>query len=179
MGSEALLPSCSSLRRGITPSWEISVLPLKAIRVRLVGRSWREPPTLPPRFCRMGQSIDRRATAYARRPATPRPASSLSDFYQLDAKILHVLQSTMKLSLVPKGPYQDRAALRLFYMQVKSLECSNEGISQLSADADLIGEALGASGHDGVVAAWPLLARAQIAMDMSPLHTSTRAPMIG
>ena len=100
----------------------------------------------------------------------PRPASPLPDFYQLDAKILQVLQGTMKLSLVPKGPYQDRAALRLLYMQAQSLECSNEGISQLTAYADLIGKALGASRHDREVATWPLLARAQIAMDISAPH---------
>jgi hypothetical protein len=94
----------------------------------------------------------------------------LPDFYQLDAKILQVLQSTVKFSLVPKDPYQDRTVLCLFYVEAKSLERGNECISQLSAYADLIGEALGASGHDGGVAAWPLLARAQIAMDMSPPH---------
>ena len=98
----------------------------------------------------------------------------MADFYQLDAKILHVLQSTVKLSLVPKGPYQDCAALRLFYMQVKSFECSNEGISQLSAYADLIGEALSAFRHGREVAAWPLLATAQIAMDIPPPHIDSR-----
>jgi hypothetical protein len=98
----------------------------------------------------------------------------LSDFNQLDTKILHVLQGTMKLSLVPKGSYQDRAALRLFDMQVKSLECSYESISQLSAHADLIGEALGAFRHGREVAAWPLLARAQIAMDIPPPHVDSR-----
>jgi hypothetical protein len=98
----------------------------------------------------------------------------LPDFYQLDAKILHVLKGTMELSLVPKGPYQDRAALRLFYMHVESLECSNEGISQLSAYADLVGEALGAFHHGREVAAWPLLATAQIAMDIPPPHVDSR-----
>jgi hypothetical protein len=97
----------------------------------------------------------------------------LADFDQLDAKILHVLQSTVKLSLVPKDPDQDRAVLCLFYVQAQSLECGNECVSQLPAYADLIGEALSASGHDGVVAAWPLLARAQIAMDMSPPHVDS------
>jgi hypothetical protein len=97
----------------------------------------------------------------------------LPDFYQLDTKILHVLQGAVKFSLVPKDPYQDRAVLCLFYMQAQSLECRNECVSQLPAYADLIGEALGASGHDGVVAAWPLLARAQIAMDMSPPHVDS------
>jgi hypothetical protein len=80
----------------------------------------------------------------------------------------------MKLSLVPKRPYQDRAALRLFYMQAQSLECSNEGISQLSAYADLIGEALSAFRHGREVAAWPLLATAQIAMDIPPPHVDSR-----
>ena len=98
----------------------------------------------------------------------------MSDFYQLDAKVLHVLQGTMKLSLVPKGSNQDRAALSLFYMQVKSFECRNEGISQLSAYADLIGEALSAFRHGREVAAWPLLATAQIAMDIPPPHIDSR-----
>jgi hypothetical protein len=97
----------------------------------------------------------------------------LPDFHQLDAKILHVLQGTVKFSLVSKDPYQDRAVFRLFYVQAQRLECGNECISQLTAYADLIGEALSASGHDGVVAAWPLLARAQIAMDMSPPHVDS------
>jgi hypothetical protein len=97
----------------------------------------------------------------------------LPDFYQLDAKILQVLQSTVKFSLVPKDPYQDRAVFRLFYVEAQSLERGNECISQLSAYADLIGEALSASGHDGVVAAWPLLARAQIAIDMPPPHVDS------
>jgi hypothetical protein len=97
----------------------------------------------------------------------------LPDFYQLDAKILHVLQSTMKFSLVPKDPDQDRTVLCLFYMEAQSLECGNERISQFSAYADLIGEALSASGHDSVVAAWPLQARALIAMDMSPPHVDS------
>jgi hypothetical protein len=156
----------------------LRILPLKAIRLRLVDFPLAVHPTAHSRST--GRvNLRRYTTPHAKRPAIRRPASSLPDFYQLDAKILHVLQRTVKLSLVPKDPYQDRAALRLFYMQAQSLECSNEGISQLSAYADLIGEALGASGHDGVVAAWPLLARAQIAMDMSPPHTLSRAAMIG
>ena len=102
----------------------------------------------------------------------------MADFYQLDAKVLHVLQSTMKFGLVPKDSDEDRTVLCLFDVEAQSLECGNECISQLSAYADLIGEALSASGHDGVVAAWPLQARAQIAMDMSPPHVDS-APMIG
>jgi hypothetical protein len=102
----------------------------------------------------------------------------LPHFHQLDAKILHILQRTVKLSLVPKNPYQDRAVLILFYMQAQSLECGNERISQLSAYTDLISKALGASRHDREVAAWPLLARAQIAMDISAPQTLTRAPKI-
>jgi hypothetical protein len=108
-----------------------------------------------------------------------RPASSLPDFYQLDAKILQVLQGTVKLGLVPKYAYQDRAVLSLLDVQAQSLECCNEGISQLTAYTDLICKALGASRHGREVAAWPLLARAQIAMDISAPHTLTRAPMIG
>jgi hypothetical protein len=97
----------------------------------------------------------------------------LPDFYQLDAKILQVLESAVKFSLVPKDSNEDRTVLCLFYVHAQSLECGNERIRQLSAYADLIGEALGASGHDSVVAAWPLLARAQIAMDMSPPHVDS------
>ena len=97
----------------------------------------------------------------------------MPDFYQFDAKILHVLEGAMKLSLVPKDPNQDRAVFCLFYAEAQSLECGNECVSQLSAYADLIGEALSASGHDGVVAAWPLLARALIAMYMSPPHVDS------
>ncbi len=82
-----------------------------------------------------------------------RPASSLPDFDQLDAKILHGLQSTVQLSLVTKNTDQDGAVACRFDVQVQSLECSNECISQLTAYADLIGEALSASRHDRGVAA--------------------------
>ena len=88
----------------------------------------------------------------ARWVAILRPASSLPDFHQLDTKILHGLQGTVKLRLVAKDTYQDRAVGCLFNVQVQSLECSNECISQLTAYADLIGEALSASRHDREVA---------------------------
>ena len=51
-----------------------------------------------------------------------------------------------------------------FDVEVQSLECGNECISQLTAYADLIGEALSASRHDREVAAWPMVAAAQITM---------------
>jgi hypothetical protein len=143
-----------------------------------VGRSWPDLPTAsaigrivqPPGLCTI---------SYAKWVSRPRPASSLSDFYQLDAKILQVLQGTVKLSLVPKYADQDRTVLSLLDVQAQSLECGNECISQLTAYADLIGKALRASRHDREVATWPLLARAQIAMDISPPQVLTRAPMIG
>ena len=95
----------------------------------------------------------------------------------------------MKFCLIAEDTHQDRAARCLFDVQVQSLQCSNECISQLTAYADLIGEAPSASGHDRGVAAWPLVARAQLAktimptahrlalglvMDMPPLHGLTR-----
>ena len=82
-----------------------------------------------------------------------RPASSLADFDQLDTKILHGLQGTVKLSLVTKDPDQDGAVTCRFDLQVQSFECGNQCIRQLTAYADLIGEALGASHHDREVAA--------------------------
>jgi hypothetical protein len=94
-------------------------------------------------------------------------------FHQLNAKVMHCLKGTKKLGLVAKDTDQNRSVRSLLDVQVQSLECGNECISQLTAYADLIGEALSASGHDGVVAAWPLLARALIAMDMSPPHVDS------
>ena len=44
---------------------------------------------------RMGQSPDDAPLLMLRAPPYPRPASSLPDFYQLDAKILHVLQGAV------------------------------------------------------------------------------------
>jgi hypothetical protein len=82
-----------------------------------------------------------------------RPTSSLPDFDQLYAKILHGLQGTMKFSLVTKDTYQDGAVACCFDVQVQSLECSNECISQLTAYPDLIGEARSASRHERGVAA--------------------------
>ena len=82
-----------------------------------------------------------------------RPASSLADFDQLDTKILHGLQGTVKLSLVTKDPDQDRAVTYRFDLQVQSFECGNQCIRQLTAYADLIGEARSASRHDRGVAA--------------------------
>lgn len=114
-------------------------------------------------------------------------------FHQLDAKILHGLQGTVKFCLVAEDTNQDRAASCLFDVQVQSLQRSNECISQLTAYADLIGEAPSASGHDREVAAWPLVARAHIAktvmatahgfalglvMDMPALHRLTRDAMV-
>jgi hypothetical protein len=94
----------------------------------------------------------------------PRPTSSLPDLDQLDAKILHSLQGTVKLSLVTKDTYQDGAVACRFDVQVQSLKCSNECIRQLTTYADLIGEALSASRHDREVAAWPMVAAARITM---------------
>jgi hypothetical protein len=71
----------------------------------------------------------------------------LPDFHQLDAKILHGLQGTVKLRLVPKGTDQDRSIRGLLDVQVQSLECSNERVGQLTAYPDLIGEALSACHH--------------------------------
>jgi hypothetical protein len=117
----------------------------------------------------------------------------LPHFYQLNAKILHGLQGAVKFCLVAEDTNQDRAAGCLFDVQVQSLQRSNECISQLTAYADVIGEAPSASGHDREVAAWPQLARAQIAktamptahgfalelvMDMPPLHMLTRDAMV-
>ena len=102
-----------------------------------------------------------------------RPASSLPDFDQLDTKILHGLQGTVKLSLVTKDPDQDGAVTCRFDLQVQGFECGNQCIRQLTAYTDLICKALGASRHGRDVAAWPLLARAQIAMDISAPHTLT------
>jgi hypothetical protein len=113
----------------------------------------------------------------------------LPHFHQLNAKILHGLQRTVKFCLIAEDPNQDRAARCLFDVQVQSLQRSDECISQLTAYADLIGEAPSASGHDREVAAWPLAATAQLAktvmltihgfalglvMDMPPLHRLTR-----
>ena len=89
-------------------------------------------------------------------------------FHQLNAKILHGLQGTVKFCLVAEDTNQDRAARCLFDVQVQSLQRSNECISQLTAYADLIGEAPSASGHDREVAAWPTVARAQIAKTVMP-----------
>jgi hypothetical protein len=114
----------------------------------------------------IGQLVNprRRAILHARGVAIARPASSLPDFDQLHAKILHGLQGTVKLSLVPKDTYQDGAVACRFDVQVQSLKCSNECISQLAAYADLIGEALSASRHDREVAAWPMVAATRITM---------------
>jgi hypothetical protein len=71
----------------------------------------------------------------------------LPDFHQLDAKILHGLQSTVKLRLVPKGTDQDRSIRGLLDVQVQRLERGNEGICQLTAYPDLISEALSARHH--------------------------------
>jgi hypothetical protein len=69
----------------------------------------------------------------------------------------------VKFCLIAEDPNQDRAARCLLDVQVHSLERRNECISQLTAYADLISEAPSASGHDRVLAAWPLVARAQLA----------------
>jgi hypothetical protein len=71
----------------------------------------------------------------------------LPDFYQLDAKILHGLQGTVKFSLVAKDTDQDRSVRGLLDVQIQSLECSNESIGQLTAYPYLIGEALSACRH--------------------------------
>jgi hypothetical protein len=95
----------------------------------------------------------RRANPHAKGVAMLGPTSSLPDFDQLDAKILHGLQGTMKFSLVTEDTYQDGAVACCFDVQVQSLECSNECISQLTAYTDLIGEARSASRHERGVAA--------------------------
>jgi hypothetical protein len=97
----------------------------------------------------------------------------LSHFHQLNAKILHSLQRTVKLCLIAEDTYQDGAASCLFYVQIQSREGSYERVRHLPAYADLIGQAPGARGHDRAEAAWPLVARAQIiwtSMDMPPSH---------
>jgi hypothetical protein len=71
----------------------------------------------------------------------------LPDFHQVDAKILHGLQGTVKLGLVPKSTDQDRSVHGFLDVQVQSLECDNERIGQLTAYPDLIGEALSACRH--------------------------------
>ena len=95
----------------------------------------------------------------------------------------------MKFCLIAEHTYQDRVPRCRFDVQVQSLQRSNECISQLTAYADLIGEAPSASGHDREMGAWPMVARAQFAktvmptahgfalelvMDMPPLHRLTR-----
>jgi hypothetical protein len=117
----------------------------------------------------------------------------LTHFHQLDAKIVHGLQRTVKFCLIAELTNQDRVARCVVDVQVQSLQRSNECISQLTAYADLIGEAPSASGHDREVAAWPLLARAELAktvlpiahgfalgfvMDMTPLHSLTRDAIV-
>ena len=114
-------------------------------------------------------------------------------FDQLNAKILHRLQGAVKFCLVAEDTNQDRAAGCLFDVQVQSLQRCYECISQLTAYADLIGEAPSAFGHDREVAAWPMVAGAQLAktvvptahgfarelvIDMPPLHTLTRDAMV-
>jgi hypothetical protein len=106
---------------------------------------------------------------------------------------LHGLQGAVKFCLIAEDANQDRVASSPFHLQVQRLQRSNECISQLTAYADLIGEAPSASGHDREVAAWPLVARAQVAkaamptahgfapgldMDMPPLHRLTRDAMV-
>ena len=99
----------------------------------------------------------------------------------------------MKFCLIAEDTNQDRVAGCLFDVQVQSLQRSNECISQLTAYANLIGEAPSASGHDREVAAWPMVARAQLAktvlpiahgvalglaMDMRPSHRMTRDAIV-
>jgi hypothetical protein len=111
----------------------------------------------------------------------PRPTSSLPDFHQLDAKILHGLQSAVKLSLVAKDTHQNGAVACRFDVQLQSLECSNECVGQLTAYADLIGEALSASRHDRGVAARPMAATAQITMTplmINELNTDMPPPYV-
>jgi hypothetical protein len=91
----------------------------------------------------------------------------------------------VKFCLIAEDTNQDRVARCLFDVQVQGLQRSNECVGQLTVYADLIGEAPSASGHDRELAAWPLVARAQLAktvvsithgfalglvMDMPPLH---------
>jgi hypothetical protein len=106
---------------------------------------------------------------------------------------VHGLEGTVKFCLIAEDTNQDRVAGCLFDVQVQSLQRSNECVSQLTAYPDLIGEAPSASGHDREVAAWPLMARAQLvetvlriahgfalglAMDMTPLHRLTRDAIV-
>jgi hypothetical protein len=72
----------------------------------------------------------------------------LSDLHQLNAKILHGLQCTMKLCLVTEDAHQDGAICCLLDVQIQSGHCGHEGIRQFSAYADLIGKALSATSHD-------------------------------
>ena len=117
----------------------------------------------------------------------------MPDFDQLNAKIVHGLQGTVKLCLIAEDTNQDRVARCLFNVEVQSLQCSHECISQLTAHADLVSEAPSASSHERELAAWPLVARAQFAktempiahgfalglvMDMPPLHRLTRDAMV-
>ena len=68
-------------------------------------------------------------------------------FHQLNAKVMHCLQGTKKLGLVAKDTDQNRSVCSLLDFQVQSLECGNKRIGQLTAYADLIGEALSACRH--------------------------------
>jgi hypothetical protein len=88
----------------------------------------------------------------------------LSHFHQLNAKILHSLQRTVKLCLIAEDTYQDGAGSCLFNVQIQSCEGSYERVRHLTAYADLIREAPSAFGHDRAVAAWPMMATALIAM---------------
>jgi hypothetical protein len=68
-------------------------------------------------------------------------------FHQLNAKVMHCLKGTKKLGLVAKDTDQNRSVRSLLDVQLQSLECGNKRICQLTAYADLIGEALSACRH--------------------------------
>jgi hypothetical protein len=87
----------------------------------------------------------------------------LSHFDQLDAKILHGLQCPVKLCLITEDTDQDGIVGCLLNVQVQCLECRDECIIQFTAYPDLIGKAPSALSHDRAAAAWPHVARAQIA----------------
>lgn len=84
-------------------------------------------------------------------------------FDQLNAKILHGLQRTVKLCLIAEDTDQDGIVGCLLDVQVQCLQCRDERIIQFTAYPDLIGKAPSALSHDRAGAAWPQGARALIA----------------
>jgi hypothetical protein len=87
----------------------------------------------------------------------------LPHFDQLNAKILHGLQCTVKLCLIAEDSDQDGIVGCLLDVEVQCLQCRDERIIHFTAYPDLIGKAPSALSHDRAVAAWPHVARAQMA----------------